>query len=415
MKLDALFNIDRRIVFIFVFLALLIPMIVPYAMPCKPTRDVIDMYNAIQQAADNDRPVFLSFEFDPTGAAEQEPMARAVVRHLFARGGKAVVMCKSGGQMGEALHLRVLTECAQEYGATYGVDYVYLPYLPGSTNLVINMGQSLLSTWSKDYYLTDLSDIPLIRDYNLSRLADFEYVMIICASLTTVDDWLTYGQAPYNLNMGFGVLGNTAPDCANFVNSGQIKGLLGGLIGPAQYEQMLLDNGLGLSRRFSPADLVSSKLSGFCSRLATADRTGVAAFLWERLSPDSQKAVKACADSGRDNLTPAVKTDLATVLNEAIIAKDVITEDELKELKISSQLENLLVRDDLAANRPQILRRLFVEHLFGTALAKAHGAGQAMRWMTPQSIAHVVLIVAILFGNVCYFWERARRRKQAQG
>ena len=410
--LDSFFNIDRRIVFVFVFLSLLIPMVFPYAFKCPPTRDVKDMYDAIEQATANKKTVFLSFEFDPTGAAEQEPMARAVVRHIFARGGKAVVMCKSGGQMGEALHLRVLDECAQEYGATQGEDYTYLPFLPGSTNLVINMGQSLPSTWSKDYWGKDLADVPVTR--GIGRLADFDYVMIICAGLTTVDDWLTYGQAPYNLKMGFGVLGNAAPDCANFVNSGQIKGLLGGLIGPAQYEQIMLDKGFGLFRRFSAADLVSSETSGLCAKLAETGRSGVAAFVWERLAPNDQEAVQKCAAAGRDNLGQVSKKAVAVALNDAITRTDVITDAQLKDLKIDAKIEDLLTRDDLAAKRPQILRRLFVETAFPGALAQAQGAGQAMKWMTPQSIAHVVLIIAILFGNVCYFLERARRTKRAR-
>lgn len=38
-----------------------------------------------------------------------------------------------------------------------------------------------------------------------------------------------------------------------------------------------------------------------------------------------------------------------------------------------------------------------------------------MQWMTPQSVAHIILIVAIIFGNICYFIDRARRRKAQVG
>jgi hypothetical protein len=159
LSLESIFNVDRRIVFIFVFLALLLPLLFPYAMPCKATRDVRDMFNAIEAATAAGKPVFLSFEWEPTGAAEHEPMARSIVRHIFARGGKTVVICKSNGQLGEALHQQVLEDCAQEYDKSYGEDYVYLPFKPGSSILVINLGQSLLSAWPKDSRGDDLDKI----------------------------------------------------------------------------------------------------------------------------------------------------------------------------------------------------------------------------------------------------------------
>ena len=411
-NLEAIFNIDRRIVFVVVFLTLLIPLLVPYAMPCRPARDVKDMFRLIGEAAANNKPVMLSFEFDPTGAAEQEPMARAVMRHLFARGGRAVVMCKSGGQQGETLHLRILEDCAQEYGAVYSEDYVYLPFKPGSTNLVINLGQSLPSTWPKDYRGNNLSDLPLTR--NIARLADFDYVMIICSSMTTVIDWLTYGQAPYNLKMGFGVLGNVTPDCANYVNSGQIKGLLGGLIGAAQYEQMLVDNGIGLSRRFSTADLVDSKMPVFCAKLADPNRSGVARHVWQALSAEAQQAAQQTAARNHSELSLEDKRTISVALNEAITRTDIITDRDLAGLVLGDTTRALLQRQEIAVREAQVRRRLFVENLFPAGLAKAQAAGQAMRWMTPQSIAHVVLIAAILFGNVCYLWGRARKRKQAR-
>jgi len=411
-SLDAIFNIDRRFVFGAIFLTLLIPLLVPYAMPCPPARDVSDMFRLIEEAALNNKTVFLSFEFDPTGAAEQEPMARSVMRHLFARGGKAVVMCKSGGRQGEALHLQILKDCAQEYGATYGEDYAYLPFKPGSTNIVINLGQNLHSAWPLDYRGNKLSELPLTQ--NVARLADFDYVMIICSSMTTVIDWLTYGQAPYNLKMGFGVLGNVTPDCANYVNSGQIKGLLGGLIGAAQYEQLLVDNGIGLSRRFSIADMVSSKMPAFCEKLTDPNPSGVVRHAWNALSADEQQAVKDTAARHHDELSPDAKQSIALALNEAITRTDIITDDDLEGLAISKKTQALLQRKEISAREAQIRRRLFVESLFDRGLTKAQAAGRAMRWMTPQSIAHVVLIVAILFGNVCYLWDRARKRKHAK-
>jgi hypothetical protein len=353
--------------------------------------------------------VFLSFEFDPTGAAEQEPMARSVVRHLFARGGKAVVICKSGGQLGEAMHLEILEDCAQEYGKSYGEDYVYLPFKPGSTTLVINLGQSLVNAWPKDYRGNNLSEIPLTR--GLSRLADFEYVMIICSSLTTVVDWITYGQSPYNLKMGFGVLGNVTPDVSNYVQSGQIVGLLGGLIGAAQYEQLIKDNGIGEQRRFSTADLIRSQLPALCGKLSDDSAGPVAKHIFGALSADVQQDIRSTASQRMDRLSQDDKRAMTVALNDAISGADVVPAAELQNIAVQSRAGAVLTDADVL----RVKRRVYIENLFPKELAKAHGPGRAMRWMTPQSVAHVVLIVAIIFGNICYFIDRSRRRRAQTG
>lgn len=403
-SLESIFNVDRRIVFIFVFLALLLPLLSRYAMPCKAGRDVLDMFNAIEDAAASGRPVFLAFEFDPTGAAEQEPMARSVLRHLFARGGKAVVMCKSGGQQGEALHLQILEDCSLEYNRHYGEDYIYLPYKPGSTTLVINLGQSLANAWPKDYRGSDLINIPLVQ--NCGRLADFSYVMVICSSLTTVVDWVTYGQSPYNLKMGFGVLGNVTPDVSNYVQSGQVIGLLGGLVGAAQYEQLLLDNGISALRRFSSADMVRAQVPNFCNRLLKESDEPIIKAVREKLPLATLETMEQTAKKRFDYLTQADKRAIMMAFNSVIESSDIIPAKELRDVKVKLQDgAKLSSEDDLRARR-----RMHVEKIFASELAKASDPGRAMLWMTPQSIAHVALIIAIILGNISYFTSRSSRR-----
>jgi hypothetical protein len=405
-SLEKIFNVDRRVVFVFVFLSLLLPLLSRFTMRCEPVRDVNDMYNAIEAAAAANKPVFLAFEFDPTGAAEQEPMARSVVRHLFARGGKAVVMCKSGGQQGEALHLQILEDCATEYNKEYGVDYVYLPFKPGSTTLVINLGKSLPSAWPKDIRGNNVTDLPLTS--GIARLADFDYLMVICSSMTTVVDWITYGQSPYNLKMGFGVLGNVTPDVANYVQSGQVVGLLGGLVGAAQYEQLLIDNNIVDLRRFSSADIMRSQLPNLASKLLDVKATPISERVLNSLSGETRENMRITAEKRFDTMSQRDKQAVAMALNEVIESEGFIADSALEPFKINSEIEKHLSEADSL----RIRQRLYVESLFPSELIKSNSPGRAMRWMTPQSVTHIVLIIAIILGNISYFAERARERRE---
>ena len=452
-SLDSIFNVDRRVIFVAVLLVLLVPMLWPTGMPSVPTKNVIDMFDRIDDAAIHGRPVLLSFEFDPGGKAEQEPMARAVLRHLFARHGKAVIMNKSGGQQGTALHYQIIQDCAQEFDAVEGIDYVYLPFIPGSTNVVIGLGQDLKKQYEKDRRQIDLNQIPLTR--TIERLQDFDYIMIICNSMTTVGDWVTFGQGPYNLTMGFAVLGSAAPDCYGYVNSGQIKGLLGGLVGAAQYEELLVEHGINLRRRFSSADIPRDKTPGFCRELLDGRTTPVGRYLWGKLDDAQRERVESTVRWRFDELikdddqkiddrktltdalngliyrgqTSTTQPDRAMTQPEKATTQaaqaaaaatqpgdpyDLLNQADIDRIKLDKDAAELLARPDIKELAEQIRRRLYVEHLFPDGLAEAQSYGMATRWMTPQSIAHVVLIVAILLANATFLWQRARKgRAQA--
>lgn len=408
-NLDAIFNVDRRIVFIFVFLSILAPLLYPAGMSSEPSPMVQTLYEQVERSLDAHRPILVSFEWDPSGAAEHQPMARALMRHIFARGGKAIVMCKGGGLQGMDLHRQVLEDCASEYGKKYGEDYVYLGYAIGSTNLVINLGQNIASVYPKDDAGTDLEQLPVMR--GVTRLADFGYLFVLCSGMTTVVDWLTYAQAPFNMNVGYGVLGNVTPDCINYVQSGQIKGLLGGLVGAAQYEQMLANNGITQSRRFSVDDLPASKIPALAAKLVAGNRPATTEFIWNCLTAEQKAAVERSHTRKRDQLSRTDKQALADALNDAITGSDVISASQAEHVALGRTMSDLLKRPDLAGRADQIRRRFVLEELLDGGVDTANNQGRATRWMTPQSIAHVGLIIAILFGNACYLWQRARKAR----
>lgn len=432
-SLDAIFNVDRRVIFVFVFLAILLPMIWPFSPRVEPTRHVQSAYDQIEKSAARGGVVFLSWDFGPAVAPELEPAARAMIRHIFSRGGRVVI--SGGDQSGIGIHRRILAECAQEYGAVAGRDYVYLGYKPGGPQLIINMGQNFPSAFPTDADGNDITKLELTR--NIARLGDFDYAVEYCAGLGTVTNvWLAYAQGLYNVKVGAAVTAVIAPDLNNYLDSGQLTGLLGGLVGAAQYESLVQANGGYLIRRFSSADLVPSQLPKLCRMLAEG-RGELARAVWNSLTDEQRRHVQATGDGGGDQLRPTDKVAIAAALNELILsggqgqggtspatAPDAtqpaggaspIPDSALPEVLARADKE---VRDLLQSNRAvaarqsQILRRLHVEAEFGPCLGKAQSAGPAVRRMAPQSVAHIVLILAIIAGNIAYFVERFRGKKR---
>ena len=88
-----LMNIDRRIIFVFVFLGVALPLLSNVFLPINPTRDVIAVHNQFEKVAQDEGIVLLSFSYGASTEPEMQPMARAILRHCFSRNIKVVAVC----------------------------------------------------------------------------------------------------------------------------------------------------------------------------------------------------------------------------------------------------------------------------------------------------------------------------------
>ena len=76
--MDKLLKIDRRIIFVFVALAVTIPLLFRFKMAVPPTRHVISMYDKINALSEGSH-VLISFDYDPSSKEELQPMAVALL------------------------------------------------------------------------------------------------------------------------------------------------------------------------------------------------------------------------------------------------------------------------------------------------------------------------------------------------
>ena len=83
--LDKLANLDKRWIFLMMFVAVSIPIFIigktGKTFPEVPSKLAEDTFNAIEQLNEGD-PVLLSFDFDPASEGELGPMATAFTKHV---------------------------------------------------------------------------------------------------------------------------------------------------------------------------------------------------------------------------------------------------------------------------------------------------------------------------------------------
>ncbi len=231
---------DRRIVFILVALAVIIPMLLPVSLPVsvsEPTEKLHDYLNELPAGST----VMLAFNYGPASLAELSPMARALLRQCFDRDIRVIAMTLIVDA--PTLASTLIQEVAAEKNAVEGEDYVFLGFRPGATQVILGMGTDLTTVFESDYNDTPIADIPMMAEIKNYDQID---LLIDLASSSTTEAWITYANVQYNLQIAAGVTGVMISQMYPYLQTGQLIGLISGILGAAEYEKLIDAPGKGL-------------------------------------------------------------------------------------------------------------------------------------------------------------------------
>lgn len=236
-------KVDRRWIFIVIGLAVLLPLFFPLGLPIRATNATQRVYDALEELEPNSK-VLVSFEYGPSTKPEIHPMAIAILRHLFTNNQKVYVTClwPDGQFMAED----ALTEIAEEeYGLTYGEDYVLLGFRPGNEAVVKGLVSNLRKLYTTDARGTLVDQIPMMA--NVNKVKDFDFIFSASAGYPGTIEWVQYAADPTGVPMSTGTTSIQVNDVMPYVQSGQVKGILAGMPGAAEYEALIGSPGIGTS------------------------------------------------------------------------------------------------------------------------------------------------------------------------
>ena len=234
--IERLMNLDRRVIFLLVLAGVAVPLLMEFSFPIKASPNVRAVYDQIERVAEQkDGKVLLSFSYGGGAAPELQPMARAMLRHLFAREIEIVAICLWPDAVG--LAQAVLQDVAAEFGRDYGVDYALMGFKPGASIVILSMGQDFQNTFLTDNFGAATDTLAVTRD--VRSLADFDFVFDFAAGESIDHLWIPFGQERYRFPFAGGCTAVIAPDLFPFLQSGQLVGIVGGLAGAAEYESLV--------------------------------------------------------------------------------------------------------------------------------------------------------------------------------
>jgi len=237
-------RLDRRWVFLLVALAVLLPLIFPLRIPLQTATSTQAYFDAIERLPEGSL-VLLSSDFDPGSKAELYPMLEATLRHLFRRNHRVVILSlwPAGPPMVELALARINTERGGDRKP--GSDFVNLGFKDGREAVIVDMGRSIRETFPRDYHGIPIDSLPLMS--GVQNYGSFPLFINVSVGYPGTKEYVQYAQSRFNLTMIAGAGAVSVPEFSAYLQSGQLKGMLSGIAGCAEYEQLLDKPALALT------------------------------------------------------------------------------------------------------------------------------------------------------------------------
>jgi len=263
---DRLQRIDRRWIYAVIWLVVMLPLIFPFGIKPKAMPPVSRLFSYIDTMPE-EKALAISIDYTPDTQAELHPMTIALLRHAFATGRRVGMLATSvyGLGLGEEALRQVSAEFNEEAkthddSVINGEDYVFWGWSTPFLTVMLGMGERITNVFPVDYYGATTESLPItprIKNFN-----DIGIVVSIAGSSVPLS-WVAYAQTQFGIRIGCGTTAVSAADYYTYLNSGQFTGMLAGMRGAAEYEQLLADKlataGSTLTLRRKATEAMSSQ------------------------------------------------------------------------------------------------------------------------------------------------------------
>ncbi len=349
---DRVRDIDRRLIFLFIALSVAIPLIFHLYFPETPTPMTQAVFDKIEHLPAGSR-ILMDFSYDPASMPEIEPMATAWVRHCLLKKHKiyAIALWPVGPQLASDTFnaaVNFLRNLDPERRIVYGEDYVNLGFKSGAQGVINVLLTNLGTLYSTDINGANIADIPMMN--GVVNLKSFDLIASISAGTPGTKELIQFGSVPAGVPLVAGTTSVFAPLLYPYYPA-QMLGILGGLKSAAEYDALLF-------RKIKPQ--LQARL---------------------RLAPKLLQDEIAQLTGDR-SLDPAAKRKLVAEKTAALRAVEKADPATLGDRRLM----------DLA----------------GPVLGYTQ---KGISRMGPQAVAHLVIVLFIIIGNITYFIDKRRGRR----
>jgi len=233
-------SLDRRIIFLLIGLAVLIPLINPNLidLPLGEDRNTRVVYDSISNLNTNDK-VLISFAYGASTKPEVHPMAVGLLNHLFSKGVKVYIVSLWPESPIMAEQAISSVRNSNLFSIEDGIDYVMFDYKVGGFVVIKGIADNFRDIYQQDKNGKSINDLPIME--GIYDVTDFDFVFDFSAGVPGNAEWVQYACDPKNVPLSSGCTSIMVTDAIPYVESGQLKGILAGMPGAAEYEKMVYD------------------------------------------------------------------------------------------------------------------------------------------------------------------------------
>ena len=231
-------SVDRRILYAVLLGIILFGLLIPVNLPLTKAAPAQKLFEAVE-AAPTDKIAFVSTAWTNSTRGENAPQMAALMRHLMRRKIKFALI-----QFGnpEAVVLAQLlaedvTKEDPEYKDGYGKTWINLGFKQDMLGTLKAMRVDIPAVYRDDFRdRRRVTDFEITR--NLKTIKDVGIVVEVAPS-GTYKYWIQLIQGGDKIPYGLAATSVMVPELYPYLDSGQMVGMLFGLKGAAEYEDLL--------------------------------------------------------------------------------------------------------------------------------------------------------------------------------
>ena len=230
-------NLDRRVIFIIMGVAVAAPVLLGLKFPEKPTAITHAAFDVVEKLPPGAQ-VLIALDYDPAGMSELHPMSAALTRHVALRQGKIyfLTLWPTGTRFIDDM-TRLLSREFPDL--KYGEDYVNLGYGAGEMGVIKIITSDLQQQFRNDVRQTPLSSLPMTA--GVKNIREMDLIIDISAGTPGAKEWVQYASTAFSIPTVAGTTGVQTPMLMPYLPN-QLNGILGGIKAAAEYEVLLANH-----------------------------------------------------------------------------------------------------------------------------------------------------------------------------
>jgi len=243
-------KLDPRYLYAALLIIVIVGLLVPIPLPLAVGPDARGFYDSIENA-DPHKIALVSTLWSASTQGENRPQTLVIIEHLM-RKRLRFALIAFGDPQSTILAQEVAEGLAKRYHYEYGKDWINLGYRADMAGTLKGIVTNLVGTLKSDsIQKKPLGDFPVMR--GIRNIKDVNVIAEVSAS-GSYTAWLGLVVGTTDAAFCYAPTSVMAPELYTYIDSGQMKGMLFGIKGAAEYERLLGIKGF-TTRAITPVSL----------------------------------------------------------------------------------------------------------------------------------------------------------------